>query len=58
MSAYRVAFQEAVMAIGLKKALAELLSVAKVIDDTTAGQVIAHINNGGITKIVKSVEIK
>jgi len=44
--------------IGVKKALAELLSSASVIDENTVGQVICHINNGGVTKVIKTVEVK
>lgn len=58
MSAYRLVFLEAITALGFKKALAELLNAGGQTDENTVGQIIAHINNGGVTKIVRTVEVK
>ncbi len=58
MSAYRLAFLEAITALGLKKALAELLIAGSVMDENTVGQFLIHANNGGVTKIVRTVEVK
>ena len=58
MSAYNLVFLEGVVAMGLKKALAILLIAGKAMDDSTVGQFIIHVNNGGVTKIVKMVEVK
>lgn len=58
MSVYRLAFLEAITALGLKKALAEFLEAGGVIDENSVGQVIEHINNGGVTKIVRTAEVK
>ena len=51
MSAYRQGFEEAIKLLGFKKVLTELLNIAMVIDKDTVGQVVIHLNNGGITKI-------
>lgn len=58
MSAYKLAFYEAVTLLGVKKALAEFLSAAQIADEGTVGQVVIHLNNGGVTKIVKATEVK
>jgi hypothetical protein len=58
MSAYRLAFLEAITALGLKKALSEFLAAGSVVDENTVGQVLIHVNNGGTTKIVKTTEVK
>ena len=42
----------------LKRDIAELLNKHGVINKDTAGQVTVHINCGGVTKIVKQVEVK
>ncbi len=43
---------------GIKKVIAGLLAVANIVDGSTAGQVTIHINNGGVTKIVRSAEVR
>lgn len=59
MSEYRQSFEEAIKLLGFKKVLTELLNVAKIIDQDTVGQVIIHLNNGGVTKICwNNLEIK
>jgi hypothetical protein len=50
--------QEALKTLGLKKLLAEVLMIGGAIDDKTAGQIVIHANNGGITRIIKTAEIK
>lgn len=49
MSDYIQTFSEAITLLGFKKALAQFLRAGKVTDDKTIGQLIAHINNGGVT---------
>ena len=51
MSAYRQVLEEAVKLLGFKKVLTELLNIVMIIDKDTVGQVVIHLNNGGITKI-------
>ena len=51
MSAYRQGFEEAIKLLGFKKVLTELLNIAKIVDKDAVGQVVIHLNNGGITKI-------
>lgn len=55
---YRLGMIEAVRALGIKKAVAEMLMAAGVIKDDDCGQVSIHHNNGGITKILQTKEIK
>lgn len=43
---------------GLKRLVQAILSGAGVIDSGMAGQVVIHVNNGGVTKIVKTAEVK
>jgi hypothetical protein len=38
---------------GIKGALAEFLRIANVVDKDSVGQIVLHINNGGVTKIQK-----
>lgn len=57
MSSYQTALKEALKAMGLKKVMAEVLTLHGAIDEKTAGQIVAHVNSGGITKIVKTAEI-
>ena len=49
MTAYKQAFEEAIKLLGLKKALAEFLEAAKMIDEKTVGQFTANLNSGGVT---------
>lgn len=58
MSSYRPAIDEAIKALGLKKVLAEVYNSAKVVDEKTSGQIICHINQGGVSKVVQVAEIK
>jgi len=58
MSAYKLVFLEAITVLGLKKALSELLTAGAIVDERTVGQVICHINSGGIIKIVLTAEVK
>ena len=51
LSIYWQAVKMGVEEIGLKKLLAELLLSAKVIDKNTVGQLVVHLNNGGVTDI-------
>ena len=41
-----------------KKIILELFKKLGIINEDDTGQVILHLNQGGITKIVKNVEIK
>lgn len=38
----------------IKKDLAKTLQDLKIIDDDSVGQIVAHINNGGVTKICRN----
>jgi len=58
MSQYSVAIATAVREEGLKKVLADVFRVAGIMKSDTAGQIIAHMNNGGVTKVVQQVEVK
>jgi hypothetical protein len=58
MSSYAPALKEALKALGLKKVIGEVLTIHGAIDEKTAGQIVAHINAGGITKIVKTAEVQ
>ena len=51
MSEYAKLFEDAINVFGLKKILTEVLSVGKVINKGTVGQLTIHINCGGVTKI-------
>jgi hypothetical protein len=44
--------------VGLKKLLAVILKMAGVIEEDSAGQIVAHINSGGVTKVYKNIEVK
>ena len=57
MSDYVQTFSEAITLLGFKKALAQLLRAGKVMDEKTVGQIVVHLNNGGVTKVVKSIEV-
>jgi len=58
MSQYSVAIATAVREEGLKKVLADVFRAAGIMKTDTAGQVISHMNNGGVTKVVQQVEVK
>ena len=49
MSEIKQHFETAIEMYGLKKVLAEILKIAKIVDKDTVGQFIIHFNNGGIT---------
>jgi len=51
MSAYKQTFDEAIRLLGFNKALSELLHAAKIVAEKNSGQIVLHINNGGITKV-------
>lgn len=57
---YRLAMIEAVRALGIKKAIGEMMWAAGLLKDNEqiAGSVIVHHNCGGITKIIETKEIK
>ncbi len=41
-----------------KKVIAEALKRLGIIDEKETGQVIIHVNQGGVCKIVRQVEVK
>lgn len=49
-------FEDAIKELGLKKALTELLYAGKVIDKSSVGQVVAHMNRGSITAIFANLK--
>ncbi|HHT9146686.1 MAG TPA: hypothetical protein ACFYD4_13605 [Candidatus Wunengus sp. YC61] len=56
MSEYVGLFEDAIKELGLKKALTELLYAGKVIDKSSVGQVVAHMNRGSITAIFANLK--
>lgn len=57
-TAYRLAMIEAVRALGIKKAMAEMLFATGLIDDSMAGNIIINVNSGGVTDITQTKKIK
>lgn len=51
MSSYATALKEALKAMGLKKVQAEILTIAGVTNEKTAGQVVVNTNGTGVTSI-------
>lgn len=51
MSSYAPALKESLKARGLDKTIGELLEITGTINKKSSGQVIAHINSGGVTQI-------
>lgn len=51
ISIYWQFLETGVEKIGFKKLLAELLLSAKIIDKDTIGQLVVHLNNGGVTDV-------
>lgn len=57
MSDYTATFHEAITLLGFKKALAQFLLAGKAIERNSVGQIVVHINNGGVTRVVKTADI-
>lgn len=58
MTKFDIALSEALKELGLKKLIARLYQLANIVDNNMVGQTTEHWNNGGITKIVKTSEVK
>lgn len=58
MSHYKDIIFEAVRIEGAKRILKEVLCAANVIDKDTVGQVVIHVNNGGITDVYRNIKVK
>ena len=40
-----------------KKIILELLKKLDIVGNNDTGQIIIHVNNGGITKVVKAIDV-
>ena len=58
MTKYDLAINEALKELGFKKLLTRVYQLANAVDSSMVGQTVEHWNSGGITKIVKTAELK
>ncbi len=58
MSQYKAVIEEAVKIEGVKKILTEVYRAAGITFKDTVGQVVSHINNGGVTDVYQNVKVK
>ena len=52
-----VEFDEKRRSSNKKKTIADFLKSQGIMDDKDTGQIVLHVNEGGITKIIKNIEV-